>query len=466
MDTPKVSVIIPTYNGAEFLGEAIESVLNQTYSNLELIVVSDASPDNTSEVIKRYNDPRLIYIEHPQNRGADVARHTALHASSGEIIAFLDQDDFFHPEKLHTHVAYLKKHPEVGFTYNARFELNYSAKTIRDLWRPPRNITLADLVVWFPIAPSDAVIRRNWALQMDLLGAIRGAEIAHFGNLFLSGCQFGYIDRALNYRRYHSGRTVKNLVEACEKELINQDKIFEDPRCPAVLLSLRPVAQANLYMYWAYLAFVQGETAIGQQLIRNAANIKPTIKDGRPGELLTNFLINSIDDENQDHSVLLQKVLSQLPEELSEILSEQFLWAVGQGYLLKGVRAFIWGRPEDGHTYCEQAIRAGAQVDDFFIGNLVYQLRNYEAEYGIGAAPKVLMVLAPHLEKMGGSPFLRKLNASYSINRAFSDYQEGKLHSVPATVFQAITSDPRYLFNRGVLSIFIRSSVGRWTKLP
>lgn len=465
MDTPKVSVIIPTYNGAEFLGEAIESVLNQTYWNLELIVVSDASPDNTSEVIKRYSDPRLIYIEHPQNRGADIARHTALHASSGEIIAFLDQDDFFHPEKLHTHVAYLENHPEVGFTYNARFELNYSAKTIRDLWRPPRTITLADLVLWFPISPSDSVIRRKWVLQMDMLGAIRGAEIAHLGNLFLSGCQFGYIDRALNYRRYHSGRVVRNLEQACEAEIKNQIIIFEDPRCPTELLPLRPTAHANLYMYWAYLAFVQNETAIGQQLIRNAVQLKPTIKEGKPSELLINFLINSIDDENQDHSVLLQKVLSKLPEELAKLLSEQFLWAVGQGYLLKGVRAFIWGRPEDGHNYFEQAIKAGAQVDDFFMGNLVYQLQNYEAEYGTGVAQKIMMVLAPYLGEMDGRPFLRKLNASYSINRAFSDYQEGKLNSVPATVFQAITSDPKYLFNRGVLSILIRSSVSRWTKL-
>ena len=76
MGNPTVSVITPAYNGADHLGEAIQSVLDQTYPHSELIVVDDASTDETPEIVRRFDDPRLKYIVHKENRGPDVARHT------------------------------------------------------------------------------------------------------------------------------------------------------------------------------------------------------------------------------------------------------------------------------------------------------------------------------------------------------------------------------------------------------
>ena len=463
MNTPKVSVIIPTYNGADFLGEAIQSVLKQTYPNFELIIADDASPDQTAEVVKHFDDPRLKYIVHPENRGADLARHTGLQASSGEIIAFLDQDDFFHPEKLQAHVAFLERRPDIGFTYNARFELNYSAKTIRDIWRPSRAITLADLVLWFPLSPTDVVLRRKWALQMDLVGGRRGAEIVHFGGLFLAGCKFASVDRALNYRRYHSGRIIKNLSTACESELNNQVKIFADPRCPAEVLALRNIAHSNIYMYWAYLAFAQDETALGQEFARNAARLKPFILKGAPCELVNHLLINCTDDESQNHEILLQRIFAQLPPEMAW-LSEQYSWAAAQGYLLKGARAVMWDRPEDGRRHFEQAARLGARVDESFLSTLTHKLLNYEAEFGAKAAQDMLQALTPYLENLGGRASIRGLNGRYSVNRAFHSYRAGEYAGVPTTILRAIASNPRYLANRGVMSILFRSTVGRWAK--
>ncbi|MFN3983058.1 MAG: glycosyltransferase family 2 protein [Caldilinea sp.] len=223
MCSAKVSVIIPTYNGAVYLGAAIQSVLAQTYPDFELIVVNDASPDSTTELLGQFTDKRIKYIVHESNCGPDVARHTALQASSGEIVAFLDQDDLFHPDKLRAHLDVFDAQPAVGFTYNDRFELNYSSESIRDIWRAPRNMTLADLVLWFPLSPSDVLMRREWAAQMDLLSGSRGAEISHFGRLLLAGCNFACVGRALNYRRYHSQRTVNDLKRACESEIQNQN---------------------------------------------------------------------------------------------------------------------------------------------------------------------------------------------------------------------------------------------------
>src|SRR5262245_46961170 len=97
---PKVSVIIPTHNRADFLRDAIFSVLNQTFQDFEIIVVDDASTDNTSEVIGAFNDERIRYLRHDTNKGGSAARNTGILNSQCDYIAFLDDDDQWLPEKL------------------------------------------------------------------------------------------------------------------------------------------------------------------------------------------------------------------------------------------------------------------------------------------------------------------------------------------------------------------------------
>jgi glycosyltransferase involved in cell wall biosynthesis len=458
MNMPKVSVIIPTYNGADLLGEAIQSVLEQTFPDFELIVVNDASPDHTTEVVKQFNDSRLKYLVHEKNKGVGQARYTGLKASTGEIIFLLDQDDLFHPQKLQSHVAFLANHPDVGFTYNARFELNYSAKTIRDLWRPPSNISLVDLVLWFPICPSDAVLRRKWAVEMEWIGQRRGAEINQFGRLFLAGCKFGYVDRALNYRRHHSRRIIKDLRRACEDEINNQVKILTDPRFPGEQLGIRNTAHTNLYVYWAYQAFRQRETTLGHDFVRRAVRLQPSIVGGRPSELMSQFLINCIDDENLNHETLLESILSQLPDEASDI-SREFAWAVAEGYLLKGARAVIWDRLESGYRYFDQASKLGAIVDNTFLKALTQKLLDYEMEFGTDATQHILQTLASLLHDLFGRASVRLLIGSYLVNRAFLHYRAGEYVHAQRMVIRAVGNAPKYLANRGVMTMFSCSTL-------
>lgn len=116
--TEKVSVIIPTYNRAHLIGASIKSVLDQSYTNLELIVVDDGSEDNTKEVVSELSDSRLRYIWQP-NRGRSNARNHALSLARGRYIAFLDSDDLFLPDKLERQVTYLRGHPGVGMVYTS-----------------------------------------------------------------------------------------------------------------------------------------------------------------------------------------------------------------------------------------------------------------------------------------------------------------------------------------------------------
>jgi glycosyltransferase involved in cell wall biosynthesis len=463
MSSPLVTVVIPAYNGTDHIGEAIQSVLDQTYPHFELIVVDDASPDNTAEVVKGFQDPRLRYIRHERNRLANAARNTGIRAAKGEVIAFLDQDDMFHPEKLRVHVEYLRGHPDVGMTYNARFELNYSARTIRSIYRPPQAVELSDLVLGFPMSPSDMVITRDWLFRVGLWDEghdFHGGEIILTGRLYLAGCRFANVGRVLNYRRHHSGRVYRDVSRNCKSELAAQEKILSEPRCPPEVLALRDTAYMNTYLVWGYEALAQDETTLGQEYIREAIRLKPSIIEGKPCPLVEFITAHSVSDESQDHRILLHRLFSQLPPELVQ-LSGQYRWAVAHGYLIRGARAVMWDRPEDGRLHFAQATEFGAKIDELFVQKLTYQLLSYEMEFGSAATQELLRNLAPHLEKVGGRSEVRWLNGCYWVNRAFQSYQTGEHDKVPSQVLRAVASDPKYLANRGVLSILLRSMVGR-----
>ncbi len=97
---PLVSVIIPTYNRAQLLPRAIQSVLDQTFKDFELFIVDDASTDETEAAARRFNDSRIIYLRHEENKGGSAARNTGIRASRGAYVAFLDSDDEWLPSKL------------------------------------------------------------------------------------------------------------------------------------------------------------------------------------------------------------------------------------------------------------------------------------------------------------------------------------------------------------------------------
>ena len=107
--TDLIPVIIPTYNRAHLIKRSVESVLNQTYKNLELIIVDDGSTDNTKEVIDSINDGRIVYIKQ-ENQGACAARNHGIDIAKGEYIAFHDSDDVWHLDKLEKQLNTLKQH--------------------------------------------------------------------------------------------------------------------------------------------------------------------------------------------------------------------------------------------------------------------------------------------------------------------------------------------------------------------
>ena len=120
-----VSIVTPSYNCSKYILCTINSILSQSFLNWELIIVDDCSSDNSVEVIKSFvnEDARIKLIQLSENSGAAVARNTAIEASQGRYIAFLDSDDLWHPEKLEKQIKFMQ-HNEIAFSYSAYEKIN------------------------------------------------------------------------------------------------------------------------------------------------------------------------------------------------------------------------------------------------------------------------------------------------------------------------------------------------------
>ena len=458
---PLISIIIPAYNNAEFLGEAIGSVLRQTYANFELIIVNDASPDDVEDVINGFNDPRIKYIKHKVNKGLSAARNSGICAATGEYIALLDGDDFFHPDKLKAHVEFFAVHPEIDVTYNPRFDLNHSSTTIRHLWRPPLTVDLADLILGYPFAPSDMIVRRESFMNTGLFDdslTYYGEDLDINCRLSLAGCKFGSVDRALNFRRFHSRRRIKNLRAYQDDEVRPLYSAFADPRFPEHLSNLKNTALSNRYVAWSIFAYLQDDTDLGKEYSLKAAKLNPHLLDGQPCNIMESILNFSIIDENIDHENLIEKILSHLPLELNS-LAKQADWAIGHGYLLRGIRAVLWGRDEDGNLYFEKAAKYGAEITKDVLHAVSAQIISYEIEFGSEVAKHVLEKLCTYIQRYSNLTTTRWLRSLYYNDFAFRNYKLKQYKKVPGALLKAFVNEPVNIINRGLIKMFIKSMI-------
>lgn len=125
-----ISVIISTYNRSHLLGRSIRSVLSQTYSNIQIIVVDDNSKDDTEKTVKDFEDKRISYIKHEINKGGSAARNTGIHCAEGDYIAFLDDDDEWIYNKLELQMEKLNEEKTSMMSYTGRYYIDDKSKDI------------------------------------------------------------------------------------------------------------------------------------------------------------------------------------------------------------------------------------------------------------------------------------------------------------------------------------------------
>ena len=241
---PIVSVVIPTFNRAHVVGQAIESVLAQTLTDFELILVDDGSSDNTAEIVKSFVDPRLRYVRQ-SNAGAGLARNRGVDESSADLIAFLDSDDLWMPDKLATVVACVKAHPEVTAVFHdlewrrgdeVKPSLIRAFSPTMRRWLAAHNgssegvltprETYLMLLEEVPIKPSALAIKKAAFQSCGGLNAWRNAEDWEFLLRFCKKNKFAYADRPLTVIRVsldsvhvrHVAKNIANVYLMLENE--------------------------------------------------------------------------------------------------------------------------------------------------------------------------------------------------------------------------------------------------------
>lgn len=133
-ESPLVSVIMPAYNSADFIAESIQSVLQQTHKNWELLIIDDASEDNTVKIIDNFAsaDSRIHLFQSKKNQGTGISRNIGIKVAQGSYMAFLDADDLWLPKKLETQLKFMESH-EIEMTYSSYYLINESGQEIQKM---------------------------------------------------------------------------------------------------------------------------------------------------------------------------------------------------------------------------------------------------------------------------------------------------------------------------------------------
>ncbi|GAA5218534.1 glycosyltransferase family 2 protein [Corallincola platygyrae] len=204
-----VSVIIPAYNRDSYIAHTVDSVLNQTLTDLELIVVDDGSSDDTRAILDAYQDERLTVLEHPGrvNKGQAAAINVGLRHASGEYLAILDSDDYWAPEKLETLVGYLQQHQDIGLVYSNGFAVDPENKPIYPIYREGHqelNEPSRVLIDCYFLLPNNAVLRRDIMTQVgEFDESLRAAQDHDMAIRVAEVTKMAYLDLPLFFYRRH-----------------------------------------------------------------------------------------------------------------------------------------------------------------------------------------------------------------------------------------------------------------------
>jgi len=212
-DSNLVSVIIPVYNGERYLAETIESVLNQIYQQIEVIVVDDGSTDKSVNIAQSYKEVRYIY---QANQGVAVARNVGITEAHGEFIAFLDQDDLWTPNKLSVQVNYLLKNVNITYTL-CKMRLFLEPGTDIPFWLK-KDYLSQDIPGYLVGA---LLVRKSVFEEIGYFEPSYkyGNDVDWFGRTYDAGIPMTILPEVFLYKRIHSANE-SHKVQAITSELL------------------------------------------------------------------------------------------------------------------------------------------------------------------------------------------------------------------------------------------------------
>lgn len=275
--SPLASVVIPAHNAGLFLEATLDSVLQQTLADFELIVVDDGSTDSTPELLRKQSDSRLRVVRQP-NQGPSAATNTGLGLARGVYVGFLDHDDLWEKTKLARHVAFLEDHPEVDLTFSWSRLVDESGRRLAlhtRHWRGP--LSFQQMLMDFVIGNTSAVVIRRLAL--DGAGWF-DPELSHYYDMelflrvaLLRPNNVHAIPEELTFYRRHEGQMSRDWRRMAR----DWDRVLERMCAGAAqeVAAIQPQASANMCRYFACLAYEQQEFLEACRLLRQGLQHSP-----------------------------------------------------------------------------------------------------------------------------------------------------------------------------------------------
>ena len=311
---PKVSVIIPTYNRANFIEESIRTVLNQTYGDFELIVVDDGSTDNTAAVVGAVKDKRIRYIVRA-NGGPSAARNTGIAAATGELLTFLDSDDWMLPHNLSTLVGLLDEQPGADVAYGWLYlmdpygmPIDYVHGEIKgpvppqldEPWpgialRPSGTDIEGQILNELILEPDGTIAIGAAVVRRTCVDAVNGFDPARryqehwdfYLRLAAAGCTYACSRQAVLAARIHSGGLHKNRTAMYAARLDILERMLGDSRLKDRLAPVYHQAYFNTHIAYAGWFYYEGRTkdgalAVNAALEHGALREKDIMEISRP----------------------------------------------------------------------------------------------------------------------------------------------------------------------------------------
>lgn len=311
---PLVSVIIPTYNHARFVVQAVQSVLAQTYPHVEIIVVDDGSTDETTQVLEPLAG--RIRVATQTNAGVAAARNHGFALAQGQYLTFLDADDLFLPQKLARDVALLEADPAVGVAYCSWFYVAEDGEQVLGELRPRKQGHLLEdlLLRRFHCVPGAATIRRTALEQVGLFDGRcpAAADTDLWVRLAYAGYPFASEEEPLFRYRSVPGSMSRQLAGQEKDEFTRLDTFFARPDLRAEVRALQPQAYAILFYEYAGKYFHLGDVAKGRDYIEQATKLCPSL--AQDADWLVEWLAAyALSPGVADARQLIDTVLTHLP---------------------------------------------------------------------------------------------------------------------------------------------------------
>lgn len=301
--TPGISIIIPTYNSAAYLTQAIESVLAQAYEPCQIIVVDDGSTDATTAVLTPYQN-KIHYVQQ-ENSGSAAARNRGLQLVQHEFVLFLDADDLMLPNKLRQQAAYLQLHPDVGYVSSGWQQIEASGQVLQTVapWLAAPNLDLDDWLQYKPVQLGAILFRRIW---LDRVGGLdpdlrQAHDVDLMLRLSLAGCVGAWLYQpTIQYRQHAASTMHRNVAVQVQSVTAVLDKLFAHPDLPERLRGERVRTYFYTLLWLGWHAAANGDAATAVATLSQTKPLASQLYGLPPENTVVEWLFHFVNWEQEN----------------------------------------------------------------------------------------------------------------------------------------------------------------------